>query len=135
MSETGNPDYGSAFAKLLLYGEQSARMQFIDAERESFDRVVSLKGEQRAMSSTDTAGGYFVPFELDPTVLTSSGSINSLLSVSRVINTVSDLWHVVSSAGVAASAANRVQILPRPPSSQVLSSCCGQKYSGAPAIM
>jgi predicted phage gp36 major capsid-like protein len=89
-------------------------MQFTDAERESFDRVVSLKGEQRAMSSTDTAGGYFVPFELDPTViLTSSGSINSLLSVSRVINTVSDVWHGVSSAGVAASAANRVQILPR----------------------
>jgi predicted phage gp36 major capsid-like protein len=103
VTETGNAHYRSAFGKLVVLGEQRAGLEFSPAEREAFDRVARLKAEQRAMSLTDSAGGYLVPFELDPTViLTSSGSINPLLSISRVINTVSDIWHGVSSAGVTA---------------------------------
>lgn len=104
VTETGSPDYRSAFAKLLLHGEQRAGLEFSSAERDAFDRVTRLKTEQRAMGGqTDVAGGYLVPFELDPNVvLTSSGSINPLLSISRVISTVSDVWHGVSSAGVVA---------------------------------
>jgi hypothetical protein len=56
----------NAFAKLLLYGEQGAGLEFSPAEREAFDRVTRLKGEPCAMSLTDTAGGYLVPFEMDP---------------------------------------------------------------------
>jgi predicted phage gp36 major capsid-like protein len=78
--DTGSDAYRSAFAKLVMHGEQRAGLEFTTAERDAFDRVTALKGEQRAMSLTDSAGGYLVPFELDPTViLTSSGSTNPLL--------------------------------------------------------
>lgn len=103
ITETGNDHYRNAFAKLLVHGEQGAGLRFTPQEREAFERVVRLKSEMRAMSLTDSAGGYLVPFELDPTVvLTSAGSINPLLQISRVVNTVSDVWHGVSSAGVSA---------------------------------
>jgi HK97 family phage major capsid protein len=99
--DSGNPDYKSAFAKILMHGEQRAGLEFTPAEREAFTRVTRLKAEQRSMSLTDTAGGYLVPFEVDFAVnLTSSGSINPLLEISRVISTVSDVWHGISSSGV-----------------------------------
>ncbi|MGE5695704.1 MAG: hypothetical protein ACM4D3_10855 [Candidatus Sericytochromatia bacterium] len=103
VTETGSDAYRSAFAKVVMHGEQRAALEFTATEAEAFRRVASLKTEQRAMSLTDNVGGYLVPYELDPTVvLTRDGSINPLLSISRVINNVSDVWHGVSSAGVSA---------------------------------
>lgn len=56
------------------------------------------------MSLTDSAGGFLVPFEIDFSVnIVSAGSINPLLQISRVVSTVTDVWHGVSSAGVVAS--------------------------------
>jgi HK97 family phage major capsid protein len=87
-----------------MYGEARAGLEWTPAEREAYDRVSRLKGEQRAMSLTDSAGGFLVPFELDPAVMiTSAGSTNPLLQISRVVSTVTDVWHGVSSAGVVAS--------------------------------
>lgn len=55
------------------------------------------------MSLTDNAGGYMVPFQLDPAViLTSAGSINPLRRISRVVTATGDTWHGVSSEGVTA---------------------------------
>lgn len=102
--DTGSDDYRSAFAKLVMFGEQRAGLEFTAAEREAYDRVARLKSEQRAMSLTDSAGGFLVPFELDPTIiLTSAGSTNPLMEISRVVTTYTDAWHGVSSAGVVAS--------------------------------
>jgi len=53
VTETGDPAYRNAFAKLLLYGEQGAGLEFSPAEREAFDRVTRLKGEPCAMSRDD----------------------------------------------------------------------------------
>ena len=50
------------------------------------------------MSSTDTAGGFLIPFQLDPSVLISNdGTNNPLLQISRVIQTTSDVWNGVTS--------------------------------------
>lgn len=58
----------------------------------------------RAMSLTDSAGGYLVPFQLDPTViLTATGSVNQVRQISRVVTATGDVWNGVSSAGVTAS--------------------------------
>lgn len=58
----------------------------------------------RAASLTDSAGGYMVPFTLDPTViLTNDGSSNPFRQISRVVTTTTDTWNGVSSAGVTAS--------------------------------
>ncbi|OBA81244.1 hypothetical protein A9W99_14505 [Mycobacterium sp. 1164966.3] len=104
VTDTGSPEYRSAWAKLVFYGETRASLEWTPAERAAYDRVSRLKQEQRAMSLTDSAGGFLVPFELDPSVIiTNAGSSNPLLQISRVIQTVSDIWHGVSSAGVQAS--------------------------------
>jgi len=57
--------------------------------------------EQRAMSLTDNAGGYLVPFQLDPTVIiTSDGSINDIRSSARTVVATGDVWNGVSSGAV-----------------------------------
>ena len=102
VAETGTDAYRSAFGKLLVHGEQGAGLRFTAEERAAFERVVRLHGE-RAMTITDSLGGYLIPFELDPAVqLTNAGSINPLMQIARVVNTVSDVWHGISSAGVTA---------------------------------
>ncbi len=101
VTDTGSDHYRSAFAKLLLHGEQRAGLEFTPAERSAFERVSRLKAEQRAMSLTDSSGGFLVPFELDPTInIVNAGSINPLLQIAAVKTVVTDVWHGVSSAGV-----------------------------------
>jgi HK97 family phage major capsid protein len=92
---------GIASSRSPRRGEQRAGLEFTPAERAAFDRVTRLKGEQRAMSLTDSSGGFLVPFELDPTInIVSAGSVNPLLAIADVKTVVTDVWHGVSSAGV-----------------------------------
>jgi HK97 family phage major capsid protein len=86
---TGSPLYDRAFGKML--GMQSTAG--LTAE------------ESRALSlGTDSAGGYAVPFQLDPTViLTSNGVVNPLRQISRVETITGKEWDGVTSAGVTVS--------------------------------
>jgi HK97 family phage major capsid protein len=60
-----------------------------------------VQAEQRAMSTTDTAGGFLIPLTLDPAVsITGNGSTNPLRAISRVVQTVTDTWNGVTAAGV-----------------------------------
>lgn len=53
----------------------------------------------RAMSLTDSAGGYLVPFQLDPTVIiTSDGSVSDIRRISRQVVATGDVWNGVSAA-------------------------------------
>ena len=53
---------------------------------------------------TDSAGGFAVPFSLDPSVmLTSNGALNPIRQVARVFTIATDKWKGVCSAGVTAS--------------------------------
>jgi HK97 family phage major capsid protein len=57
----------------------------------------------RALSLTGSAGGFAVPFELDPTVLgTSNGTINPIRQLARVENITVDEWRGITSAGITA---------------------------------
>lgn len=57
--------------------------------------------ESRAMSLTDNAGGYLVPFQLDPTVIiTSDGSRNDIRQAARQVIATGDVWNGVSSGQV-----------------------------------
>ena len=101
VTDTGSPEYRSAFAKILVHGESRASLEWTAPERAAYDRVARLKDEQRAMSLTDSAGGFLVPFELDPVVnIVSAGSTNPLLQIADVKTVHTDVWHGVSSAGV-----------------------------------
>jgi HK97 family phage major capsid protein len=60
--------------------------------------------EQRALGLTNTAGGYAIPFQLDPTIIhTSNGAVNPYRRIARVIQIVGTTWQGVTSAGVTAT--------------------------------
>ncbi|TDE40504.1 phage major capsid protein [Nonomuraea mesophila] len=96
---TGSPAYRSAFEALLsgiqpwqLSGEEAEALRFADEHR----RAAMAEG-------TPGAGGYLVPFHLDPTIiLTNAGSSNPFRQISRVETIATNEWHGVSSAGVTA---------------------------------
>ena len=90
---TGSDAYRSGFQKLV--GGQEFLLD--DAEK----RAIS---EARAASLTDAAGGFAVPFTLDPTIIdTRTGVSNPFRAISRVVQTMTENWNGVSSAGVTAS--------------------------------
>lgn len=90
----GSPEYGRAFAKASL-GQEA---EMTDAERSAWQYG---RSESRAMGLTDAAGGYTIPFFLDPTIIdTRDGTINPLRMISKVVQVTGDNWNGVTSAGV-----------------------------------
>ena len=86
---TGSPAYKRAFAKAI-----AGRARTRD-EDEALSRAASL---------TTTAGGFAVPYTLDPTViLTNNGAINPIRQIANVITITGNTWNGVSSAGITAS--------------------------------
>lgn len=86
---TGSPDYERAFSKVLR----------------AMGTTTLTPEEARAMSlGTDSAGGYAVPFQLDPSViLTNNGALNPLRQIARVEQIVGKKWQGVTSAGITVS--------------------------------
>lgn len=90
---TSSDAYVRGFGKLM--GAQGDKSILDDDEQ---------KAIVRAMSLTDSAGGYLVPFQLDPTVInTAAGSHNQVRQISRQVIATGDVWNGVSSAGVTGS--------------------------------
>lgn len=100
----GSEHYRSAFVKLLA-DPARGHMLFDEREHAAYKAVAAVQGEMRAMGiSPDASGGFMVPLTLDPAILlTNAGTINPLRRVSRVVQTVTDNWNGVSSAGVVAN--------------------------------
>ncbi|MEE3066577.1 MAG: phage major capsid protein [Actinomycetota bacterium] len=90
---SSSPSYTEAFAKVLRHKGQMAALSTEE------QRLIA-----RAMSLTDNAGGYLVPFQLDPSViLTANGSVNQVRQIARVVQATGDVWNGVTSSGVTAS--------------------------------
>jgi HK97 family phage major capsid protein len=90
---TGSPEYRSAFIKALS-GEGDT---WTVSEKAAVSAV-------RAASLTGNAGGFAVPFTLDTTIIdTGAHSTNPFRQISRVVQTTTNSWNGVSSAGVTAS--------------------------------
>lgn len=85
---TSSPEYLRAWSKVAR-----GRGHMVSAEEQ--------QALERAMSLTDTAGGYLVPFQLDPTVIiTANGSRNQIREASRTVVATGDVWNGVSSGAV-----------------------------------
>lgn len=83
--ETGSPEYERAFGKTLM-------------------GAALTHDEQRALSTSDSSGGYAIPFTLDPTVIhTNAQSVNPFRAVGRIVQVTGDNWQGITSAGVSAS--------------------------------
>lgn len=90
---TTSPEYLNVFTKLIRSKGQLGVL--LPSEVGAYERAMSL---------TDSAGGFLVPFQLDPSViLTATGSVNQVRQISRVVTATGDVWHGVSSAGVTGS--------------------------------
>jgi HK97 family phage major capsid protein len=90
---TSSPAYMRAWSKMA----RNSGHTMTQDESSALDAV-------RAMSLTDNAGGYLVPFQLDPTVIiTSAGSRNDIRSAARQVVATGDVWQGVSSAAVSFS--------------------------------
>lgn len=88
---TGSTVYRNAFAKLMT----GAANQWTDAERLAVSRAQSL---------TDAAGGFAVPFTLDPTIIGIDGlSFNPIRNIARVVQTTTESWNGVTGTAVAFS--------------------------------
>lgn len=85
---TSSPEYMRAWSKLA-----AGKSHMVSPEEQ--------RALERAMSLTDAAGGYLVPFQLDPTVIiTASGSRNQIRQVARSVVATGDVWHGVSAGAV-----------------------------------
>lgn len=90
---TTSPEYTNVFTKLVRSKGQLAGLTGPE-----------INAYERAMSLTDTAGGFMVPFQLDPSViLTANGSVNQVRQIARVVTATGDVWNGISSAGVTGS--------------------------------
>lgn len=91
---TSAPAYLRAWSKLAI---NPSGQTLTEVEQ----RAVREVEQFRAMSLTDNAGGYLVPFQLDPTVIvTSNGSRNDIRQVARQVVATGDVWNGVSAANV-----------------------------------
>lgn len=94
---TGSEEYERAFTKVLRMGSDALCTA---DERAALVRAASVP---QALG-TDGAGGYAVPFQLDPTViLTSAGVVNPIRDLARVEQIVGKEWQGVTSAGATVS--------------------------------
>lgn len=94
---TGSDEYHRAFEELLTHNNPAL------LDPPEYEAYKMAEAHRRAMSLTDSAGGFLVPFTLDPTIiLTNAGSANPFRRVSTVRTIATDVWHGVSSSGVTA---------------------------------
>src|SRR5512143_484300 len=89
---------------ILLTGSQEYRDAFRTFLQTGDDSTLRMDPRFRAINLTNASGGYLLPYVLDPTiVLTNNASANPFRRVSRVVQTTSNAWQGVSSAGVNAA--------------------------------
>ena len=91
---TGRPEYRSAFVKLVTQNPPLLTLE----EQRAVEEVRNLE------ITTDSSGGFLMPFTLDPTVmLTNAGTINPMRQLATVRTVLTDNWQGITSAGVTAS--------------------------------
>jgi HK97 family phage major capsid protein len=90
---TSKPSYVRAWSKLMT-GKESTLTPDEKRARNEVDQL-------RAMSLVDTTGGYLVPWQLDPVVVSTSAFVRSdLRSAAKVVIATSDVTHLVTSQNV-----------------------------------
>jgi HK97 family phage major capsid protein len=87
---TSSPMYLRAFSKVAGNREH----MLTNDEKTCLDQV-------RAMSLTATAGGYLVPFQMDPTVIvTANGSQNDIRRLARQVIATGNVWNGITASAV-----------------------------------
>lgn len=91
---SSDPDYVSAFA-------QSIKDPTPLLTNEEVKAVRRVREYARAMSLTDSEGGFLVPFQLDPAVIqTDALGVSDIRRISKNVVATGDIWNGVSSGAV-----------------------------------
>jgi HK97 family phage major capsid protein len=94
-------DYYRAFSKLFNDPVSGAHL-WSPAEREAVQRTKTLQ-RSLTLSTTGTAGGFLVPYELDPQIIiANAGAVSPLRQIARVVTTSQNEKRFVTSTGVTA---------------------------------
>jgi HK97 family phage major capsid protein len=105
---TADPSYLSAWFKLAK-DPQRGHLVWTPAEHEAFGRVAAVQAhadrELRAISDgTNNAGGYAVPFMLDPAwTVTGAGSISSIRDIATIKTVATSAYHGITAGQVTAA--------------------------------
>lgn len=90
---TGRPAYRSAWSKLMR-----------DVKHFTPEESAALEEVRAINITTDSEGGYLMPYTLDPTiVLVNAGRTNPMRQLATVRSVTTDNWHGVTTGGVTAS--------------------------------
>jgi HK97 family phage major capsid protein len=100
-----NPHYESAFRHILRapmeFRGGTGMLRWNDEERQAYVDVVACRAA--LIENTGTGGAYLLPLYLDPSImLTNAGAANPWRRVCRGVQTTSNTWNGVTSAGVTA---------------------------------
>lgn len=97
-------DNNSSIARLALATSSPEYMRgFVKAAKGAQHLMTNEEKNavERAMTLTNTAGGYLVPFQLDPTVIvTANGSRNQIREAARKVVATGNIWNGVSAGAV-----------------------------------
>ncbi|MGW0821829.1 phage major capsid protein [Streptomyces sp. NPDC002845] len=97
-------DEQGTIAKLCLATSSPEYLRAWSKMARGHSHLISVEEQralERAMSLTDTQGGYLVPFQLDPTIiLTSDGSKSDIRMAARTVVATGDVWNGVSAGAV-----------------------------------
>jgi HK97 family phage major capsid protein len=79
-------------------------MRFSPQEQEAMLKVTRVENERAMAEGTGSAGGFAVPFTLDPTIiLTGTGALNPVRDISNVETIITHEWKGVSADSVVAT--------------------------------
>jgi HK97 family phage major capsid protein len=103
LTAVGDENYRSAFGK-IVQDPQHGHLRFSAAEVEAVRATSQIEQERALNIGTGSAGGFALPFTLDPSIiLSSTGALNPIRRLAKVVTTTTNSWLGVSSDGVTAS--------------------------------
>jgi HK97 family phage major capsid protein len=103
LDAVGSPHYNSAFGKMVA-DPTSGYLRFSPEEVEAVRRVSAVEAERAMNVTTGSAGGFAIPFTLDPSIiLSSNGVLNPVRQFARVESISTLEWKGVTSDGVTAA--------------------------------
>ena len=85
LDAVADPNYLSAFGKMIV-DPTTGHLRFSPREVEAVQKVAAVQAERAMSIGTGSAGGFAVPYVLDPSIILSgTGALNPVRQVSRVI--------------------------------------------------